>query len=92
MDLLLPVLAGYAQPEWAAEIGIVLTLFYFVWIFSWGKKALGSAKLAVLFSVIVTYLLFIIHPELVWVPVIIFFIATFGASLFDKANIFKGKE
>ena len=71
------------------NVGIVLTLFYFIWIFSWGKKVLGSAKLAVLFAVIVTYLIFIQFPGFVWVPVAIFLIATFGASLFDRMHIFK---
>lgn len=74
------------------DIIIVLTLIYFVWIFSWGKKVMGSAKLAVLFALIVVYLVFILHPELVWIPVIIFLLATFGTSMFDKVNVFKGKE
>lgn len=76
----------------AMDITIVLTLIYFLWIFSWGKKVLGSAKLAVLFALIVVYLTFFLHPELVWIPVIIFLLATFGATTFDKIQVFKGKE
>ena len=74
------------------DLVVVLTLFYFLWIFSWGKKVLGSAKLAVLFALIVVYLVFFLHPELVWVPVIIFFVATFGSSMFDKMEITKGTK
>ena len=88
MGLMLPL----AVNALAGDLVVVLTLFYFLWIFSWGKKVLGSAKLAVLFALIVTYLVFFLHPELVWVPIVIFFVATFGASMFDKVQIFKGKE
>lgn len=88
MGFMLPLAANALE----GDLVVVLTLFYFLWIFSWGKKVLGSAKLAVLFALIVTYLVFFLHPELVWLPVIIFFVATFGVSLFDKVQVFKGKE
>jgi len=60
------------------DLWTVLALFYLVWIFSWAKKALGSAKLAILFSVIVVYLAFFLHPELVWIPAVIFLFALTG--------------
>lgn len=88
MDFLLPIMASSLEQD----LVVVLTLFYFLWIFSWGKKVLGSAKLAVLFALIITYLVFFLHPELVWIPVVIFFVATFGTTLFDKVQVFKGKE
>lgn len=68
---------------------IVLSLFYLVWIFGWAKRNLGSAKLAVLFAVIVVYLTFFQFPELVWVPVIFFLFATFGKGIFEKVDIYK---
>jgi hypothetical protein len=73
-----------------SDLWTVLSLFYLVWIFSWAKKALGSAKLAILFSVIVVYLAFFQHPELVWVPFIFFIFANFLSPMLDKVNIFKG--
>jgi len=73
----------------ATDIWTVLALFYLVWVFSWAKKALGSAKLAILFAVIVVYLTFFLHPEMVWVPVIIFIFAVFGKGVFEKINVFK---
>ena len=66
------------------DLWTVLSLFYLIWIFGWAKKALGSAKLAILFAVIVVYLAFFLHPELVWIPVIIFVFAVFGIGVFEK--------
>jgi hypothetical protein len=71
------------------NLWVVLSLFYLVWIFGWAKKALGSAKLAILFAVIVVYLTFIEFPNLVWIPVILFLLATFGSTLFEKIKIFE---
>ena len=63
---------------------VALTLFIFVWIFSWAKGQLGSVKLAILFAVIIVYLTFYQFPELVWLALLIFIFATFGKELFEK--------
>ncbi len=73
-----------AQDWWT-----VLALFYLIWIFSWAKRALGSAKLAILFAVIVVYLGFFLHPDMVWIPVLIFIFAVFGKGVFEKINVYK---
>lgn len=90
MMWLLPLLQSgpFADPL-LNNLWVVLSLFYLVWIFSWAKKALGSAKLAILFAVIVVYLTFIHFPNLVWIPLIIFLLATFGNTLFEKVKIFE---
>ena len=72
------------------DLWTVLALFYLVWLFSWAKKTLGSARLAILFAVIVVFLAFFLHPELVWVPLIIFLIANFASPMLEKMNVFKG--
>ena len=77
------------QATLAGDLWTVLALFYLVWIFSWAKKALGSAKLAILFAVIVVYLAFFLHPELVWLPLIIFIFAVFGKGVFEKMDVYK---
>lgn len=74
------------------DLWTVLALFYLVWVFSWGKKSLGSARLAILFAVIVVYLAFFLHPELVWIPLILFLIANFASPMLEKINVFKGTE
>ena len=71
------------------DLWTVLALFYLVWIFSWAKKALGSAKLAILFAVIVVYLAFFLHPDLVWIPIILFLIANFASPMLEKTDVFK---
>ena len=60
------------------NIWIVLTLFLFVWIYGWAKSNLGSAKLAILFALIVVYLTFYSYPFLVWMLVAFFLLQTLG--------------
>ena len=74
------------------NIQIVLTLFIFVWIFSWAKQALGSAKLAIIFALIVVFLTFVQFPELIWLAVILVILATFGSEVFSKINPFSGGD
>lgn len=68
----------------SANIEIALMLFFFVWLFGWSKGSLGSAKLAVLFAVIIVYLTVFQYRELVWLAVALFLFATFGKELFSK--------
>lgn len=65
-------------------LNIVLSLVLFVWLFGWAKNALGSAKLAVIFAAIVTFLTVIKFPILIWIGVALFVFATFGKELFSK--------
>ncbi len=74
------------------NVWIALTLFVFVWIFSWAKSSLGSAKLAVLFAIIVVYLTVYAFPILVWLAVAVFIFATFGKELITKLNPFQGDQ
>lgn len=67
-----------------ADLSVVLTLIYLVWIFGWGKKALGSAKLSIILAVIIVFLVFIKHPELVWIPLIIILLITVGKEMVSK--------
>ena len=81
--LALPLL----QADMIGNLETVLSLFYLIWIFGWAKKALGSAKLAILFAVIVVYLTFFQFRELIWVPVIIFLFAVFGKGVIEKIGM-----
>ena len=84
MDLVFLAAAPLLNNLW-----IVLSLFYLVWIFGWAKRNLGSAKLAVLFAVIVVYLTFFQFQWLVWIPVLIFLFAVFGKGIFEKMDVYK---
>lgn len=71
------------------NLEIALILFFFIWLFGWAKGSLGSAKLAVLFAIIIVFLTVYQYRELVWVAVILFLFATFGKELFSKLEGFK---
>jgi len=66
------------------NLWVVLSLVYLIWLYAWAKKQLGNTLLAVLFAVIVVYLTFFQFPELVWLPVVFFFIAFFFSGMFEK--------
>ncbi|PIN85037.1 MAG: hypothetical protein COV47_04330 [Candidatus Diapherotrites archaeon CG11_big_fil_rev_8_21_14_0_20_37_9] len=76
----------------ADDIWIVLTLFIFVWIFGWAKDNLGSAKLAVLFALIIVYLTFYSYPFLVWLLVAFFLLQTLGKDFISEINPFGGDQ
>jgi len=67
-----------------SNLQTVFSLVYLIWLYSWAKKYLGSAKLAILFAVIVVYLTFFQFPELVWLPIILFFVAFFFSNVLEK--------
>ncbi|MDO8427657.1 MAG: hypothetical protein Q7S92_00410 [Candidatus Diapherotrites archaeon] len=67
-----------------SDLQTILSLFYLVWVYGWAKNQLGSAKLAILFAVIITYLGFFTHPILIWIPVILFLISFFGKNIVEK--------
>ncbi|MCH7902260.1 hypothetical protein IIC68_00750 [archaeon] len=74
------------------NIWIILTLFLFVWIYSWAKENLGSAKLAILFALIVVYLTFYSYPVLVWLLVVFFLLQTLGKDFLAQINPFGGDQ
>ncbi len=62
---------------------LILLLVYFLWIFAWAKKQVG-AKIGLLLTVVITYLLFFNFPELIWVPAILFLWSIFGKDLLER--------
>lgn len=69
----------------ALSFGLVLMIIYFLWFFNWGKKQLGTTFGLVL-AFVLFYLTFYLYPELVWVPFILFLMATFGKDLLEVVN------
>ncbi|MEK6957646.1 MAG: hypothetical protein AABW99_01565 [archaeon] len=76
----------------ADNIWIIITLFLFVWIYSWAKNNLGSAKLAILFALIVVYLTFYSYPVLVWILVVLFILQILGKDFLAQINPFGGDQ
>ncbi len=71
----------FLQGLLAENIWVVLTLFFFVWVFTWAKKNLESATLGVIFAIIVVFLTFYSFPELVWITVIVYILMNYGKDL-----------
>ena len=84
--LFLILLFNMAYEALFSNLETVLSLFYLIWLYGWSKKYLGSAKLAILFAVIVVYLTFFQFKELIWIPVLLFFVAFFFSNVLDKIN------
>ncbi|MEK6958515.1 MAG: hypothetical protein AABW59_00555 [archaeon] len=75
--------AAIAGDDMLMSIALVLFIIYFLWFFSWGKKQLGT-RLGLLLALVFMYLTFFTYPELIWVPVILFIMTTFGKDLLEK--------
>ena len=67
----------------ALSFALVLLIIYFLWFFSWGKKQVGS-KLGLVIAIVLMYLTFFLYPDLIWVPFILFILATFGKELLER--------
>ena len=80
-------MATLEQNLWA-----VLNLFIFVWVYSWAKSQLGSAKLAILFALIVVYLSVISFPFLTWMLAGLFLLTTFGSEIMGRINPWEGGD
>ena len=66
------------------NIQTVLGLIYLIWIYAWFKKQAGSAKIAAILAILVVYLTFFMYPILIWIPAILFILATFFSGMFEK--------
>ncbi len=77
--------AAVSGSDAASSIAFVLLLVYFLWIYGWGKKQVGP-KFGLLIAVVITFLVFVLYPEFIWVPVIIVLFVIFGKDLLAKVQ------
>ncbi|NPA76695.1 MAG: hypothetical protein GXN93_02985 [Candidatus Diapherotrites archaeon] len=71
--------------EWMAmaqDLRLALSMVFFVWILNWARKNLGSPRLAILYAVVLAYIVFFKHPEAVWLVVGVILLATIGPKFF----------
>ena len=68
------------------DIRIALTLIMFAWILNWMRKLLGSARLALLFALVISYLVFFKHPDILFTLFGLIFLIYFIKPFFDKAT------
>lgn len=64
------------------SFALVLMIIYFLWFFNWGKKQLGTTY-GLLLAIVLSYLTFILYPDLIWIPFILFIFATFGKEFLE---------
>jgi hypothetical protein len=62
---------------------LLLLVIYFLWIYAWAKKQTGP-KIGAALALIISFLLFYNFPELVWVPVILYFWSIFGKDILER--------
>jgi len=72
--------------DFAMSFALVLLIVYFLWFFTWGKKQVGI-KLGILLAIFLTYLIFVLYPEMIWVPFILFILATFGKEYLERIQV-----
>ncbi len=63
---------------------LALTMVFFVWILNWARKNLGSPRLAIVYAIVLAYIIFFKHPGVVWWIFGILILVTFGAKFWEK--------
>lgn len=67
-----------------ADLRLALTMIFFVWVLNWARKNLGSPRLAIVYAIVLAYIIFFKHPSVVWWIFGILILLTFGAKFWDK--------
>jgi len=83
MFLAIDFWAAISGEDFMSSFALVLFIIYFLWLYSWGKKQIG-AKFGLLIAGFVFYLIFFLYQDLVWLPLILFLLATFGKDLLER--------
>jgi membrane protease YdiL (CAAX protease family) len=74
------------QSAWNAmsnDLRLALAMVFFVWILNWARKNLGSPRLAILYAIVLAYIVFFKHPEAVWLVAGIIVLAWIGPKFFE---------
>jgi len=83
MFLAIDFWAAIEGQDFTSSLALVLFIIYFLWLYNWGKKQLG-AKFGLLLGGLVFYLIFFLYQDLVWLPLVLFLLATFGKDLLER--------
>ncbi len=68
------------------DLRLALSLIMFAWILNWMRKLLGSVRLAILFAVVISYLIFFKHPNILFTLFGLLFFAYFFKPFWSKAT------
>ena len=80
------IISAISGNNFAMSFALLLLIVYFLWFFSWGKKQIGT-KLGILLAIFLTYLIFFLYPEMIWLPFILFILATFGKEYLERIKV-----
>jgi len=83
MVILFDFFAAVSGEDLFSSLALVLFIVYFLWLYNWGKKQIG-AKFGLVLGGIVFYLIFFLYQDLVWLPLMLFLLATFGKDLLER--------
>lgn len=75
--------------QWAAmenDLRLALTMVFFVWILNWARKNLGSPRLAIVYALVIAYIIFYKHPQTIWWVVGLFVLSIIGPKFFGKLS------
>jgi hypothetical protein len=64
------------------DLWLALFLYITVWLYAWAKGQMGDGRMALIYTLIITFLVFYSHPFFVWVVVGFFVFKTYGKELF----------
>ena len=79
-------IAAISGENFAMSFALLLLIVYFLWFFSWGRKQVGT-KIGILLAVFLTYLIFVLYPEMIWIPFMLFILATFGKEYLERIKV-----
>ena len=92
--LILMYIASALYSQWMAmekDLRLALTMIFFVWILNWARKNL-SARVAVVYALVLAYIVFFKHPSVVWWIFGIIILTTFGMKMFEKMTASKKEK
>jgi len=72
--------------QWAAmenDLRLAITMVVFVWILNWARKNLGSPRLAIVYALVIAYIIFFKHPEAIWWVVGLLILSIVGPKVLE---------
>jgi len=69
------------------DIWLALFLYISVFLFAWAKGKMGNPAIAMLYTIIIMFLVFYQHDLLIWIVLGIYLYTTYGKEIFKGAGV-----
>lgn len=66
------------------DIWLALFLYISIFLFAWVKGKIGSPEVAILYTIVIMFLVFYRHDVLIWVVLGIYLYQTYGKEIFKS--------